>query len=238
MVTPREARRITYSTDIRNRKRIKLDEYQQAIIVGTILGDACLHDNWSKTNCRLQIRHSLAQKEYVMWKYEALKPLVLTEPQHYGRTNSVWFRTRSHPELTKLHKIFYRDGKKIIPKNIEGFLSNPLTMSVWFMDDGNARKVHGNVRGYNLNTQSFTREEHEVLQDALQNVWDIRASINKNIGYLRLYIGSRDHPTFEDVIRAHILPSLKYKISSVGDSSSPVETSPLIGGMAMTVMSP
>src|ERR1043166_4280781 len=177
MVIPREARRITYSTDIRNRKRIKLGEHQQAIIVGSILGDACLHENWSKTNSRLQIRHAVAQKEYVLWKYEVLKSLVLTEPQHYGRTNSVWFRTISHPELTTLHKMFYRDGKKIIPKNIESFLSNPLTMAIWFMDDGNAKKVKGKVRGYHLNTQSFTVAENVVLQKALDAVWGIKASL-------------------------------------------------------------
>ena len=224
MAIPREARRITYSTDIRNRKRIELDEYQKAIIVGTILGDACLHENWSKTNSRLQIRHSIAQKEYVLWKYEALKSLVLTAPQHYGRTNSVWFRTISHPDLTKLQQIFYRDGKKVIPKNIETFLSNPLTMAVWFMDDGNAKREKGKMRGYHLNTQSFTVAENVVLQKALDKIWNIRASLETNHGYKRLFMGVKNISTFNEIVHPYILPSLSYKISSIGDSSSPVET--------------
>lgn len=224
MAIPREARRITYSTDIRNRKRIKLDEYQKAIIVGTVLGDACLHENWSRTNARLQIRHAVAQKEYVLWKYEALKSLVLTEPQHYGRTNSVWFRTISHPELTKLQQTFYRDGKKIIPRNIEALLSNSLTMAVWFMDDGNAKRHRGKMRGYYLNTQSFTVAENIVLQKALDAVWGIKAGLETNHGYKRLFLGVKNISKFNEIVCPHILPSLSYKIGSIGDSSSPVET--------------
>src|SRR3989344_4471068 len=112
MAIPREARRITYSTNIRERKRIVLSEEQKAVIVGSILGDAHLEANWSKTNYRLGIRHSVDQKEYVQWLYEILKPLVLTPPQYYERTRSTWFRTISHHELSEWQQIFYRAGKK------------------------------------------------------------------------------------------------------------------------------
>ena len=226
MAIPREARRITYSTDIRNRKRMELDEYQKAIIVGTILGDACLHENWSKTNSRLQIRHSIAQKEYVLWKYEALKSLVLTAPQHYSRTNSVWFRTISHPDLTKLQQIFYRDGKKIIPEDvIVAFLSNPITIAVWFLDDGNAVVRKGKLCGYNLNTQSFTKEENELLAEVFSALYDISCIVEKNHGYYRLAIWqAASRRKFSNLIQEYVLPTMKYKISSIGDSSSPVET--------------
>lgn len=215
MAIPREARRITYSTDIRNRKRIELNEYQKAIIVGSVLGDACLHENWSKTNARLQIRHAFAQKEYVLWKYEALKPLVLTEPQHYGRTNSVWFRTISHPELTKLRQIFYRNGKKSIPEDdIVAFLSNPITIAVWFMDDGNAVMRKGKLCGYHLNTQSFTKEENELLAEVFSVLYEISCTVERNHGYYRLAIWQApSRKIFSDLIQEHVLPSLKYKIS-------------------------
>ena len=230
MAIPREARRITYSTEIRLLKRTELSVYQKAIIIGAILGDGCLHENWSKTNSRLQIRQSSAQKEYVLWKYKALKPLVLTEPQHYRGTDSVWFRTISHPALTELHTIFYPEGKKIIPDAIETFLSDPLTIAVWFMDDGNAVMRKGKVCGYQLNTQSFSKEENELLAEVFAVVYDIYCTVEKNHSYYRLAIWQkRSRDTFSDLIRAHIIPSLEYKLGSIGDSSSPVETgSPLV----------
>ena len=79
---PREAGRITYSTEIRNLKNIKIDDFQKAVIIGSILGDGNLNGNWSKTNYRLKISHSVKQSEYVWWKYEILKDLVLTRICH------------------------------------------------------------------------------------------------------------------------------------------------------------
>ena len=65
-VIPREAGRVTYSTEIRDLKKIGFDEYQRAVIIGSILGDGCLCENWSKTNYRLLIMHSVDQKEYIL----------------------------------------------------------------------------------------------------------------------------------------------------------------------------
>lgn len=212
MVTPREAGRITYSTDIRNRKRISITEHQKAIITGSVLGDAGLYSNWSNTNYRLHVRQCLKQSAYVEWKYQALAPLVLTAPQYYDRTKSVWFRTISHPELTQLHEIFYQDGKKIIPENIAEYLANPVTIAVWFMDDGN---ISGS--GFNLNTQSFTLAENQLLVETLKDIWGLKSSIHMNHGYPRLYVQARSAGKFADMVRAHILPELTYKLGCVGD---------------------
>jgi len=133
--------------------------------------------------------------------------------KYYGQFNVV-----------ELQQTFYRDGKKIIPENIEQFLSNPLTMAVWFMDDGNAKREKGKMRGYHLNTQSFTVAENIVLKRVLDKIWNIQASLETNHGYKRLFMGVKNVSKFNEIVCPHILPSLSYKISSIGDSSSPVET--------------
>lgn len=213
MGIPREAGRITYSTDIRNRKRISLTEHQKAIIVGCVLGDAGLYDNWSKTNYRFQVRQCLKQSAYVEWKYQALASLVLTAPQYYERTKCMWFRTISHPELTQLRAVFYRDGKKIIPENIAEYLANPITVAVWFMDDGNIKMANGKVRGYNLNTQSFSEEENMQLRDAIESVHGIKSSLERNHQYYRLGIYSKhNRQKFADLVGKFVIPSLQYKL--------------------------
>jgi len=194
-------------------KRIVLDEYQKAIIVGSILGDAYLEANWSKTNYRMGIRHSVNQKEYVKWLYEILKPLVLTPPQYYEHTRSTWFRTISHSELSEWQKIFYRDKKKIIPKTIARYLSNPVTIAVWFMDDGNVVRQKGDeTYGYHLNTQSFTIAENELLQSTLKRLWNIECTLQKNHGYTRLYILKRSAQKFRNIVEPYIIPELVYKL--------------------------
>jgi hypothetical protein len=37
--------------------------------------------------------------------------------------------------------MFYANGVKRIPSNIHTLLKNDLVLSVWFMDDGNIRKI-------------------------------------------------------------------------------------------------
>ena len=213
MVIPREAGRITYSANIRKMKRVLLDEYQKAVIIGSILGDAYLEANWSKTNYRMGIRHSVDQEKYVQWLYEILKPLVLTPPQYYEHTRSTWFRTISHPELSEWQKIFYRDKKKIVPETIAEYLSHPVTMAVWFMDDGNvARQKGDDTCGYHLNTQSFTIVENELLQGTLKSVWDIECTLQKNNGYTRLYILKSSAKKFRSIVESYVIPELAYKL--------------------------
>ncbi len=213
MAIPREAGRITYSANIRERKRMVLDNYQKAVVIGSILGDAHLEANWSKTNYRLGIRHSKDQEEYVRWIYEVLKPLVLTPPQYYEKTRSVWFRTISHKALSELHQIFYRNGKKVIPEMIAEYLSNPITLAIWFMDDGNVQIKRGKISGYNLNTQSFSEAENMLLARVIGAVHGIRCTLERNHQYYRLAIYTRaSREAFANLIREHMLPSMKYKL--------------------------
>ena len=114
------------------RQSVHLTDLQRAVIIGTLLGDGSLVETVSKNNLRLQIDHCAAQKEYVFWKYEVLKPLVLSSPAYKSINKSWRFRTISHPELTEIGKIFYRHRQKIVPKEITSLL-RPIGLAVWFM---------------------------------------------------------------------------------------------------------
>ncbi len=214
MVTPREVKRVTYSTEIRKLKKVPLNQYQYAISAGSLLGDSCLRPNWSKTNYRFQVFHSVAQKAYLNWKYEALKNLVLTPPQVYEKTNSIWFRTISHPSFSILREKFYADKIKRLPYDIEEIISNPLSFAVWFMDDGNVVKDKDRVYGFHLNTQSFSFEENKIIQNLLKKVWKIRSTIQNNNGYPRTYIGAEDKDKFVEIVSPFIISSMKYKIGA------------------------
>ena len=212
-IIPREAKRVTYSTEIRNLKTVPLNEIQRAVVIGNILGDGCLCENWSKTNYRLIISHSIDQKEYIEWKYQILKRWILTEPRFYEKNRSFTIRTVSHPELTEFRNLFYPQGKKIIPENIEDLLSNPLTLAVWYMDDGNNVVRNGKSYGYHINTQSFSYEENEILARVLNDLYEIEVKIEKNKGKYRLAIWKRlSRDQLRDQIEYLMLPSMKYKL--------------------------
>lgn len=212
MVIPREARKITYSTEIRNlKKRLSLSLDQRSIMIGSMLGDGNLENNWSKTNYRFKISHSTKQFAYINWKYNQIKDWVLTAPKLNKRGNSVSFNSISHSEITDLAKLFYRGNKKIIAKEL---ILNPLILAIWFMDDGNVIRRNGKVYGYHLNTQSFTKEENFRLIKLLRDTYNIIALPELNKGRYRLRImqqQSRDR--FTELVRNYIIPSMQYKIS-------------------------
>jgi len=211
-VIPREARRITYSTEIRKLKKVPFTAIQKALVIGSILGDGCLCENWSKTNYRLFINHCIKQKDYLWWKYSILKNYILSEPRYYARNNSYTIRTISHAELSDLRKFFYKGKQKIIPKNIQDFLSDPLVLAVWFMDDGNIRVYKGSVASYDLNTQSFTEEENRRLASVLKDVFGLTVSLNLNNGHYRLHISAADKWKFRSIIKNFVIDSMRYKL--------------------------
>ena len=132
-----------------------LTERQKAIIIGSLLGDGTMR---CKTNALLEINHSIKQSEYVDWKYNELKKLVSSKPhKRFGNAGRIAYRftTKSLPELTKIYREFYADGRKIVPN---GLKIHPLSLAVWFMDDG--CKSHNAVY---LNTQKFDIAEQNNL---------------------------------------------------------------------------
>jgi hypothetical protein len=215
-VIPREARRITYSSEIRKLKLVPLSAEQRSVINGSLLGDGCLHVTWGgkNGNYRFAKMHSVKQRRYVSWMYEKLKPFVLTQPRLYEPTQSLKLRTISHPDLTALRGEFYTEnGKKVMPSNIADILKDKLALAVWFMDDGNAVIRNGRLVGYHLNTQSFTKLENMLLIKLFKELYDIDMRLEKNKKYFRLAIWQQSsRKKFRSIFQEHILPSMQYKL--------------------------
>lgn len=191
------------------RKNIHLTELQKSIIIGTVLGDGSLSETFSKNNLRLQIEHCNAQKEYVFWKYEMLKNLILTPPIYKIQHRSWAFRTISHPELSEIGRIFYKDYRKILPENLEKILT-PIGLAVWFMDDGVRYQKYGT---YTVNTQCYTVEEMHQMREILSRKFGIiQTSLHSDHNGWRLYIQKESSERFKRIVKPFILPSMAYKI--------------------------
>ena len=216
MVIPREAKRITYSSEIRALKKKSFSKEQLSIVQGALLGDGCLHTAWAGTskNYRFAKTHSVKQKEYVNWTYAKLKPFILTPPALYEPVQSLKLRTISHPELTQLRSIFYPNGKKILPNNLALIMQDSLALAVWFMDDGSRCRASDVY----LNTQQFAQKDQKVLQAMLAKL-QIENSLNKDKKYSRIRIKKSSIPKLYEIISPYIIPSMTYKLGY-----DPVET--------------
>lgn len=188
----------------------------EEVMVGTILGDA--HIAMLKTAARLEIAHTERQKEYVFWKHQELKSLDPSEPYccklYDPRVKKIFpqwrFRTKASPAMTEWRALFYPAGEKIVPENINTLLYSPLSLAVWFMDDGGRRN---DSYGMFLNTLSFTKNEHAVLQECLMRNFSIETRLHWIQDGYRLYIPSREVKKFCELVCPYVIPTLQYKLS-------------------------
>ena len=85
-----------------------LTQIQKSLIIGTLLGDGYARIIPKRKNALLEVNHSFKAKEYVDWKYEILKNIVISPPKiRRGNGNRVAYRffTKQHPEITELFNL-------------------------------------------------------------------------------------------------------------------------------------
>jgi hypothetical protein len=180
-----------------------LTPLQRSLIIGTMLGDGAMR---CKREALLEVNHSLAQSDYVDWKYHILKNLVRTPPrQRSGNGDRVAYRftTLSLPDLTPIHDMFYKEGKKVVPV----LELDAAALAVWFMDDGSRSR-----RAVYFNTQQFAIPDQIRLTDILRRQWGIESSLNRDKSYHRIRIAVRSMERLRMVIGRRLLPSLAYKL--------------------------
>ena len=202
------------------KQSLTLTRDQRALLVGSLLGDGTMRRGEGARNANYKVEHGLAQKSYVFWKYEWLKPFVPKEPALSYRYDSVkgkypkswWFRTMRHPLLTEIYDLFYvgdgyRTGKKIVPQTIEDELS-PLALAAWILDDGSYSR--GVIE---ISTYSFTIPDIERLQEARRNRYGIESRYHRDRdkGY-RMYCNQSQTRLLIEAIAPYVIPSMAYKI--------------------------
>lgn len=142
---------------------------QEAVIIGTLLGDASLTaDN------ELQCEHALAQQNWLTWKYEALKGLWATMSASVYNTSwtdrsgvkrtgkGCGMRVPHSALLGDIRTFMYRGKKRCITQTALDRLGE-LGFCVWFLDDGgmhNRTKAKGKpAPEASLATHGFTLDE-------------------------------------------------------------------------------
>lgn len=194
---------------------IPISDTQQEIILGTILGDGCLEFNGC-VGTRLQIKQASRNKEYVFWLYAKLQNLCNSKPKLKKDTGQWYFSTRSLKNLTVVYEWFYKEGNKIIPNNIFQLLVSPLSLAVWYMDDGTLDYRPNSHCSFSIATHSFLLREAHILVNALRDNFSIEASVHNNfirgIRYPRIYIGAKGRDKFIEIVSPYVLDCFKYKL--------------------------
>jgi len=201
-----------------------LNKAQTAVLIGTLLGDGGLR--YHGKNCRLHVKHSASQLPLVQFKrqiFNDLTTMPIREFSQMVRSKEYYFVefvTRTDPSLTYFYNVFYRDGKKIIPKNIQQLLTDRLSLAVWFMDDGSAEYA-----GASFQTHCFGLEEVQLLQQCLKFNFELVTTIRQNKSKWILYIPKSSLIRFRELTKKDILDHFLYKLTPYSKKKiNPVET--------------
>lgn len=209
-----------FTRELEQRKSsLKLAPIQEEILVGTLLGDGHLETKNRGKTYRLKIEHTIKQKAYVDWLYDHFTEWVVTPPRartrhiNFPRKSDDYelygFQTLSVGSLRFFAHQFYAGAKKVVPKQVGRWLS-PRALAIWYMDDGSIKsKAHRTVL---LNTHGFSRNNLEILQEALVKKYGVITTLREQKEGQQLYVPSKSSETFVSLILPHIIPSMRYKI--------------------------
>lgn len=200
------------------KKRLKLTSAQRQILIGLLLGDGHLESVTAKRTYRLKVEYSERQKEYLLWLWDIWKDWVRTPPRKRiktlpsGTTIPVMeFTTYSHGTFRFYAQQFYKNGKKAIPKII-GKLLTPVSLAIWFMDDGSWKSNHH--RTFIIHADGYAKDDLLRIQRVLKEKFGIDIALHKQYQSWRVYIMTASADRFKKLIAPHIIPSMRYKLGN------------------------
>ena len=213
-----------------------MDSVKHAILIGLLLGDLHIQKTDSQTGrCRMRLSHQAEQKSYTDWIHKVFLDFCQkTKPPYFSRNKKGYleylFYSEYREELICYHSLFYKKPlqpvlkkryNKELPENIGQLLKNPLTLAVWFMDDGTKRS---DCNAGRIATQGFTEQEQYKLKDCLWENFYIRVEIDrwhnkegKEIQGLSIPSTGGHFERWCDLIRPFIVkhvPDMKYKLQN------------------------
>lgn len=188
----------------------ELTEFQQAVLVGTLLGDGSIAKHGH--HHRLFVKHKIAHRALAAWKREVFIDFT-TMPLHQfdqrlngNRYPCVQFVTRTDPVFSQWRERFYEGRRKIVPADIDSLVS-PVSIATWLMDDGTADRA-----GVSFQTHSFELDEVERLGAMLWIRFAITASVTTNKGKWILYVPKASLERLRQIVDGYVLSEFAYKL--------------------------
>lgn len=205
------------------KKEHELTQEQKEAIVGIMLADGFLEREKPTYNTRLRIDHVYPEQESCVLSLHslfasliAMEPVInerKADPRTGKAYKSIYVRTLRFPCLNKYHDLFYKDKKKVVPSNIQDLLT-PRGLAHLIMGDGFFLLDKGVVV---LCTESFTKEEQELLVTVLNSKFGIKATLNKRVSSsstesFRIRISKKSMDKLISLVKPYLIPKMLYKL--------------------------
>ena len=195
-----------------------MNKEKEAILIGTILGDGYLQKTGRK-NARLRFEHSTKQKEDLLWKASKFPEFFQGKPKRYVRFNRKFgktykylrFQSNSSPQFGEWRRKFYRNSKRVVPTDLQDLLTDPLSLAVWFMDDG---YLYRRDKMAYIYLPEYSGEDIKRLVRVFERNFGLkpRAKVKKT-GSRVLVFPVKETKKLIALIKPFVIPSMNYKTS-------------------------
>lgn len=190
---------------------------KEEILIGTLLGDGSIGKLQGRSKSyKIKWEHCRKQEEYAIWKAEqSLESFSIYRRSRLDkRTGNTYHSTTIYSTVNDykdLRFLFYPKGIKEVSEEVLSKLT-PLSIAVWFMDDGNLY-YNGNNCHLTLSVNGFSRESRERIIDFFKKEYDINFKLSGKA--IRL-TSVREVNKFENNFKSHYHNSMKYKTLEYG----------------------
>jgi len=200
----------------------KYTKEQLSVIIGMVLGDSYISKFREKrANSYLSTQHSIKQLEYVTYKMNLLKKLGFEVTKLYDVSilfKSIRFDCRNSKLFNQLRKTLYPNNNKTIKRKWLNYLDE-IGLAIWFMDDGSLTK-RGKSGYLSLHTNSFNKEEHNIIVKYFKQVWGITPTLRSTkrkdrINSFFLTFNPNETRKFIKIIKPYICDSMLYKVDFI-----------------------
>lgn len=162
-----------------------ITQNQKEFLDGLMLGDGGII--WSKTAAypRLSVMRQLQDKDYLLWQYDLFKDFYGTPPKYFksyhNKVDKYYegfsCRTKSGKIFSDYYNKWYPNGKKIVPRDL---VLTPLTLLIWFLDDGSVIKPSEHGLQIKFSTDGFPEEDTRFLAQLLSSFINDEVKVYKN----------------------------------------------------------
>ena len=211
---------------------LKIKRQEREVSVGLFLGDGSLNtQDKGGTYSLVYSQGGQRHQAYFNHVYTIFKDWVVGSPRTMPSNSSCieskcsciemaltrqtrWaFTTISHGSFRFYGKAFYKNGKKVVPKEIARLLTER-GLAFWYTDDGSIKSKQS--KGVLFNTQGFDLPDVERLCNVLICKFDYKAIPrvqHSKTGVLshQIYLSGYSYERLKELILPHIIPEMLYK---------------------------
>ncbi len=196
-----------------------LSDFQWQVLRGTLMGDGALSATRSGHGARFRYSHCEKQTAYADWKASLFSNV--THSRQVRADGVVSYDFQPLAELAPVRQAVYVDKKKVLDDDYMKQLT-PLSIALWYMDDGNLsirskgaqKRTAGTTGRSSICVEAMEPATRERLASFLADTWGIRPKlVESGAAKKAVLIFAKDETAkLHALIAPFVHPSMDHKL--------------------------